>query len=293
MGTLWIPGAERLTPSAPGGIITSTAPGRSVWHATEANPKTPGVFESMVKVLTGKSAEPHLLYHPLTDRLGQFFPLDLSGRALRNDGTTKTNRVGKVCIQIEVIAYSADPFTGYWTPGPNWRALIAALRSWGIADAQPAGPFPQFIANPPHNVPENDRDRPTWLSKGGHYSHSQIPGNDHGDPGAVSFAAMLAAGNATTAAGQEDDMPYTPEELRAMMQAEIEEYMTRFWVSPTGTGTAIRAQLAAILKGVSESPGALAASIAADVVAKLPTGQVDQATVEAGVRAVLLDAATP
>lgn len=42
---------------------------------------------------------------------------------------------------------------------------------------------------------------------------------------------------------EEDDMPYTEAQLRAMMQAEIEEYMSRFWVAPTGTGTAIRAQL--------------------------------------------------
>lgn len=37
----------------------------------------------------------------------------------------------------------------------------------------------------------------------------------------------------------EDDMPYTEAQLRAMMQAEEEEYAVRFWVSPTGTGTAL------------------------------------------------------
>lgn len=52
---------------------------------------------------------------------------------------------------------------------------------------------------------------------------------------------------------QEDDMPYTPEQLRAMMQAEIEEYMARFWVAPTGTGTAIRAQLDRIEADVKKS----------------------------------------
>jgi hypothetical protein len=41
----------------------------------------------------------------------------------------------------------------------------------------------------------------------------------------------------------EDDLPYTPDQIRAMVQAEIEEYAKRFWVEPTGTGTAIRAQL--------------------------------------------------
>jgi hypothetical protein len=32
------------------------------------------------------------------------------------------------------------------------------------------------------------------------------------------------------------------------MQAEIEEYNTRFWTAPTGTGTGIRAQLDRIEK---------------------------------------------
>ena len=150
----------------------------------------------MIRVLNNKSAEPHVLYDPVTDRLGQFMPLNVSGRALKNDGTTRTNRVGKVCIQIEVIARSAKPFTGYWKPGKNFRAFMAALRSWGIPDVQPAGPFPKFVAvgTGGYNSPENDRDRATWLNRGGHYSHSQIPGNNHGDPGGVSFPAMLAAG---------------------------------------------------------------------------------------------------
>lgn len=198
MGTLWIPGAERITPSLPGGTITSTAPPRVVWHTTEADPGTASVWTTMIRVLKNKSAEPHILYDPLTDRLGQFLPLNVSGRALRNDGTTRTNRVGKVCIQVEVIGRAAKPFTGYWKPGPNWRALMAAIRSWGIPDVQPSGVFPKFVADPPHNVPEDERSRTIWLNKGGHYSHSQIPGNDHGDPGGVSFPAMLAAAPKST-----------------------------------------------------------------------------------------------
>lgn len=264
-GTLWIPGAERITPSKPGGTITSTSPPRVVWHATEAPPGTAAVWAAMIRVLTSKSAEPQVLYDPLTDRLGQFMPLDVSGRALKNDGSTQTNRVGKVCIQVEVIAYSAKPFTAYWKPGPNWRNLMAAIRSWRIPDMQPAGPFPQFIESPPHNVPENDRDRPTWLSKAGHFSHSQIPGNDHGDPGAVSFPAMLAAApkTPTTNAGQEDDMAgFTEAQLRAMMQAENEEYGGRLWGQPTGTGTKFMASTQAQFDALNEKVEALAADVA-------------------------------
>ncbi|MGW6277666.1 peptidoglycan recognition protein family protein [Kribbella sp. NPDC055071] len=49
----------------------------------------------------------------------------------------------------------------------------------------------------------------------------------------------------------EDDLPYTQAQLRAMMQAEIEEYMKRFWVASDGTGTAIRKQLNRIEADVS------------------------------------------
>jgi hypothetical protein len=241
-GTLWIPGAERITPSIPGGKITSTAPPRVVWHSTEADPGTSAVWGSMIRVLKNKSAEPHILYDPLTDRLGQFLPLNTSGRALRNDGTYRTNRTGKVCIQVEVIARAAKPFTGYWKPGKNWRALMAAIRSHGIPDVQPSGVFPKFVASPPHNVPEDERSRAIWLGKAGHYSHSQIPGNNHGDPGGVSFPAMLAAAPPTGGTMAFDATEVN--QIRAACQAENEEYAIRFWIDPTGTGTGIRNLLA-------------------------------------------------
>lgn len=227
MGTLWIPGAERLKPSAAGGTITSTAPPRTVWHTTEADPGTDQVWDTMIRVLTNKSAEPQVLWDPLTDRLGQFFPLDQSGRALQNDGTTRTNRVGKVCIQVEVIGRAAKPFTGYWKPGPNFCALMAAVRSWEIPDSWPAGPPPRFIADPPHNIPEDDRDRTTWLARGGHYGHSQIPGNTHGDPGGISTTALFAAA----------PKPSTQETTMALTQADAELVVDRLLARMIGAST--------------------------------------------------------
>lgn len=217
MGTLWIPGAERIAPSLPGGVITSTAPPRAVWHSTQNPSGDPRQWDNVIGSLRTKNAEPQVLYDPSTDRLGQFIPLNLSGRALRNDGSSRTNRVGRVCIQIEVVAYAEKPFTKYWKPGPNFRALMAALRSWGIADVWPAGPPPVFIASPPHNVPENERSRAVWLTKGGHYSHSQIPGNDHGDPGGISVSKLFAAAakpptGDTPIPPKENDMPLTEAE---------------------------------------------------------------------------------
>lgn len=194
MGTLWVPGAERITPSSSGGTPNSTEaarPPRVVWHTTEAPSGDPKMFQAMINVLKSKGAEPQLLWDPLTDRLGQFFPLDHTGRALKNDGSYRTNRTGRVCIQIEVIGYSKTPFTGYWKPGQNFKALMAAIRSWGIPDAFPMG-------NPPKYPGASTRDRSIWLSKAGHYCHANVPGNDHGDPGAISPSVLFAAAPKTT-----------------------------------------------------------------------------------------------
>lgn len=194
-GTLWIPGFERLTPSKAGGDITSKLGPRAIWHTVEAPAGTEKMFQRMIDVLTQKSAEPHVLIDPVTDRAGQFFPLDLSGRALKNDDGRQTNRTGVVCIQIEVMGYAADPFTNddTWHPGPNWRALMAALRSWGIPDVFPMG-------RPPKYPGPSVRDRDIWYGdydeSAGHYCHANVPGNDHGDPGAIAPAKLFALGPA-------------------------------------------------------------------------------------------------
>lgn len=48
----------------------------------------------------------------------------------------------------------------------------------------------------------------------------------------------------------EDDMPYTEAEIKQMVQDELEEYNKRFWVAPTGTGTALREDVAKIKEAV-------------------------------------------
>jgi hypothetical protein len=219
-GTIWIPGAERLHASAPGGTITSAAPPRVVWHTVEAPAGKDSTYQSMINVLTGKSAEPNVLYDPITDRLGQFFGLNLSGRALKNDGATRTNRTGRVCIQIEVMGYSAHPFTDTWTPGPNFRALMAAIRSWGIPDAWPSGNPPKYVDGR-GNVPADERSRSIWLSRAGHYGHSQVPGNSHGDPGAINVAKLFAAAKTSSPVTKPPVTPTIPLEVLDMQLDDV------------------------------------------------------------------------
>ncbi|ADE43464.1 endolysin [Streptomyces phage phiSASD1] len=167
-------------------------PGRVVWHTTESGAGN-AAFDAVGKYLRQISAEPHVLYDPTTDRIGQFGPLNKSARALKNDGSVRTNRTGKVCIQIEVLGRAATPFTGYWKPGPNFRALMAAIRSWGVPDV-----FPMGALATKYGDSAAKRTESVWLSEGGHYGHSNVPGNNHWDPGAISKSALFAAAHVAT-----------------------------------------------------------------------------------------------
>ncbi|MFI1482424.1 peptidoglycan-binding protein [Streptomyces sp. NPDC020747] len=187
MGTNWIEKAQRLGDGSVGGAMDHpSVPGRVVWHTTESGAGD-AAFRSVTAHLISVAAEPHLLYDPTTDRLGQFGPLNASARALRNDGSTRTNRVGKVCIQIEVLGRAGKPFTATWKPGPNYRAMMAAIRSWKIPDTFPAGRLATSGAD------ATNRPRTIWMSKGGHYGHANIPGNDHWDPGDIDKSALFEA----------------------------------------------------------------------------------------------------
>ena len=51
-----------------------------------------------------------------------------------------------------------------------------------------------------------------------------------------------------------DDMPFTEAQIRAMVQAELEEYNTRFWTAETGTGKALIDTVNEIKAAVEKPP---------------------------------------
>lgn len=228
MGEIWITEAERLGDGKIGGDMDSpSAPGRVVWHTTESGHGN-APFTSVSKYLISIDAEPHILYDPTTDRLGQYGPLNQSARALKNDGLTRTNRTGKVCIQIEVLARANTPFTGYWKPGPNFRALMRAIRSWGVPDAWPAGALATVYADK-----NASRSRTTWAGKGGHYGHSNIPGNDHWDPGNIDRTALFKA----APTGAPDPTPGKPATKPTVSVAHLNAARAKDIPAPTGHTT--------------------------------------------------------
>lgn len=180
-GPAYVAGVTRFGGQSIGGAMdTPGNPPRVVWHTTES-PAGGSYFTSIAAYLIRVGAEPQVIYDPVTDKLGQFGPLNRSGRALRNDGSRRTNREGKVCIQVEVLGRASQPWTKGFDPAkkPNFRKLLAAMRAHGVPDTWPAGKPPATAAA------ATKRNRSTWQSKGGHFGHSQVPGNDHWDPGGI------------------------------------------------------------------------------------------------------------
>lgn len=186
--TMWLPGAERVKPSTPGGEM-SGGPSRVVWHTTESGTGD-RTFDAAVRYLRSKGSEPHLVWDPTTGRIAQFFPANVSARTVKNDAKSgeRTNRTGAFCIQIEVLGRAKDPFTD--GPMKGLPKLIAWLTALGIPPVFPAGnplPYPQS-----YGVNNPQRDLKVWRTKAGHYGHSQVPGNDHGDPGKIDVKKLFA-----------------------------------------------------------------------------------------------------
>ncbi|MCX4885852.1 peptidoglycan-binding protein [Streptomyces sp. NBC_00847] len=182
-GPSYISGVVKFGDQSIGGTMDYPAgPPRVVWHTTES-PSGAGYFTSIAAYLIRVASEPQVIYDPASDKIGQFGPLTQSARALQNDGTRRTNREGRVCIQVEVLGKASSPWTKGFDPAkkPNFQKLLAAARMHGVPDVWPAGkPLATATA-----VAKAPRNRTTWQTRGGHFSHGQVPSNSHWDPGAI------------------------------------------------------------------------------------------------------------
>lgn len=225
MVQLWMPGAARLDigDHAP---TDQQYPPRAIAHitwdrnATAAKPADLVSYETLVNYFgrnpDGMAVAPHLLWDPFTGRITQFVPADSRSKSVADGaGGTRTNRAGRYVVQIEALFFPYCRVNGKTyprlidTPCLGWAALNAWTRSLGIPDSWPMGRPASFDAN---------RSESVWESRGGWYGHSQVPENDHQDPG--SWPAFTT---------QEDDMP-TAQEIAAAVWA-------RPMVSPVSGGT--------------------------------------------------------
>lgn len=201
----WLDGVERL-PAGPDGGAQMTASRRVVWHTTEGLS-----WSAAVETLRKNNTEPHLLWDPKTGRIGQYFPANRAARALRNlDGGVQTNRQG--ALQIEVLGFAEDPFTD--GPMVGLGRIMAWVRANGVPDEWPAGrplPYPEsYGAN-------GQRTVAAWATPG-HFGHSQVPENAHGDPGAIDID-KITGGN---------DVALTDEDIDKIATRAAEKWQERF-----------------------------------------------------------------
>ncbi|MFD9813345.1 peptidoglycan-binding protein [Streptomyces sp. NPDC059080] len=158
--------------------------------ASAAAPQDLVPFDNLKRFFThgGIGMAPHLLWNPFTGAFAQFFPATSRSKALRDlAGGTRTNRAGKVVIQIEALFFPHCRVDGTAyasladTPCKGWEELNAWVHSWGVPNTWPMGRPTDFTAH---------RSESKWESEGGWYAHAHVPENDHVDPGSWPVFAM-------------------------------------------------------------------------------------------------------
>ncbi|GAA2740594.1 hypothetical protein GCM10010440_08300 [Kitasatospora cinereorecta] len=248
-----LPGAElHLLDDAP---MNGDGGARVIWHitwdknATAAAPADLVPFDNLVGYFTGSGSgeAPHLIWNPFTGRIAQLFSATSRSKSVINaPGGVETNRKGDICIQIETLFFPYCRVDGHVyatvadTPCVGLDRIMAWLRSWGVPDVWPMGP-PDWNSH---------RDAHIWDTQPGHYGHSQIPENDHTDPGPM--PALF------TPHIQEDDMPSAQEVAVAVaLEPVLREYDAQGHPLPDRT-----ASLSDYLGGLQLANGRIEATLA-------------------------------
>lgn len=198
MPALWMPGAVKadVGDHAP---TDAQFPPKAIAHITadkEATAAKPVDLVPFAKLKTffthgGSGSAPHILWSPFDGSFAQFFPAGSRAKALLDGpGGTRTNRAGKVVIQIEALFFPFCRVDGKVyekltdTPVKGWEELNDWVRSWDVPDVWPMGRPKDFT---PH------RSEQVWETKAGWYGHQNVPENNHVDPGSwPEFAAARA-----------------------------------------------------------------------------------------------------
>ncbi|MFD8199965.1 hypothetical protein [Streptomyces sp. NPDC059701] len=210
-----------------------------VWHTTEG---------TSLPSYDGGSSAPNFTARPnfAAKRLEWFqhFDFDVSSRALVNRaGGVETNTLN--VVQVEIVG-TCDPATHkkwgstphLYTPElPDWaiRDLAAFARWANEQHGVPLASGVEFKAYPSSYGASSVRlSNAAWSNYRGHCGHQHVPENDHGDPGALPMAAILArakggtAPSTTTPPTKEDDManPSTKDIAAAVMEYQVDDPRT-------------------------------------------------------------------
>jgi hypothetical protein len=168
---LWHPDAIRA-PHPDSGPFVEAQP-KLVWHTTEGwgLPAYPG-------------DNPHFTLSIKTGKLWQHVPVNRSSSALVH-GSVETNHAH--AIQVELT----DAFA---RSSQDWPAVayarIASLARWIEKNAGVPRQCSVTFGRYPDQLPKRLGPK-AWLAYAGHCGHQHVPGNTHGDPGALKIKLVL------------------------------------------------------------------------------------------------------
>jgi hypothetical protein len=167
----WLPGAGRLHSRHDGGPLQGGAP-RAVWHTSENDPLMISA-RSVAYRLEQRGRNAHVVWNPFTGEIMQLVPATQAA-VLLPDGI---GREGRRCLQIVVVGFAREPFTGGAMKGLGM--IVDWLDVWQVPRRWPAGePLP------PPEAYSARQDRRPWAG-GGHFGVSQVPHAAGPGPGAI------------------------------------------------------------------------------------------------------------
>lgn len=243
----------------------------------------------------------------------QHFDIDRSSRALRNlAGGVETNTLNVVQVEFEgTCDYSKRERWGsriagqdyiYWGDPPDWALRDAAdfLRWLNANHGVPlSGPTMWLAYGPdprrPGITPASYGASPArmafaaWNAFKGICGHQHVPENDHGDPGSLPFAKLIALAKGTTTPPQEDNMPTANEVAKAVLTYDgVIAVPGAPATNPTWTLSSVQTEILKRLDKVAATEAAQTAAITA--LAKLIGSGVDTAAVVTAVQQAIADA---
>lgn len=184
---IWLEEATPLPAGDDGGSMIG-GPSKLVWHTTEGY-----TARDAIGAMRERDSWAHLTvtYESGTFRAWQHIQLDRAARALQHPtGTVQTNRAGRFCVQVEVVAFAAH--------APQLRreylaGLAQLARAVEHQTGIPRRSTVQWLPYPDSYGANGVRLTPgAWLAYAGHLGHQHVPSNSHGDPGALNIGAILA-----------------------------------------------------------------------------------------------------
>jgi hypothetical protein len=217
----------------------------------------------------GSASASYLYFLFVTGRPSEGIPGPLCNEATDSGGTVHIGAVGRAnhagsgssATRDAVRAESYNGYSSELRPGPdaiNGNPIYYG-NEWIYSGTRPPT-IAQYRGAVLAAAARCDAHGWSALSAFAHREHSRRKSDPYGvsmaqfrrdvravlkaGPGAtktyVATGRLATVTTPTTDTAGGDDMAWTEAQLRAMMQAENEEYAIRFWIAPTGTGTALR-----------------------------------------------------